>query len=200
MDKEDLAIAQELMKERAISPDEAFLRALSPNQKTLLLDKDNNSLPWLPLEQEPPLDYLAFALWRDAGPSRPDISPKNSLAKRWNWHYRAALFDQNSTLSATEGLCTAEQALKSEREIIYVAIQTIKNELAKFAKQSAQSSQPVMTPEAMIGALEKLVKLERLVNGLSTENVSVRTGNDYSRLTDEEFAALEILEEKTRTL
>jgi len=62
--------------------------------------------------------------------------------------------------------------------------------------QSDSSSQPIVSLESLVGMLEKLVKLERLLNGESTDNISVRGAVDLTNLSDEQLASLAEMSEK----
>jgi hypothetical protein len=160
------------------------------------LEADGSPVPWLPLPKEPPLDYICFQWWRDAGPTRPRLRDRDRRAAKWNWSVRAAMYDEWTSTHPQDTLTTAEDMRKGHLASIRIGGHLIKTELAKYAVQSDSSSQPIVSLESLVGMLEKLVKLERLLNGESTDNISVRGAVDLTNLSDEQLASLAEMSEK----
>jgi hypothetical protein len=87
------------------------------------------------------------------------------------------------------------------------ALQMVKRlamvELSKLLAAAETSPQPSMTLREISLALGRAIQLERLLDGQSTENVSVRTGSEqqddpYQGLTEDEFAIVAGIEMQRR--
>jgi hypothetical protein len=163
------------------------------------VEADGRPVPWLPLPSEPPLDYLCFHWWCQAGPARPKLRDKDRRALKWAWSARAEAFDLWTQDHPADALATPEDMRRGHLASIRIGGHLIKTELAKYAVQSDTSSQPIATLDSLVAMLEKLVKLERLLNGESTANVSVRGQVDLSKLSDEQLTQLAALSEATGT-
>ena len=192
----DMSSSQFLTSLKAPPIDPTIRKAVGLAKTPLedILDADGRTVPWLPLQDEPPLDYQLFRNWLDVGPSRPKLKKADKRAELWCWSDRARLYDDWHADNPAEIVATPSQMLQKAKATVAITFGMIQNELAKHAALSASTTQPVTTLESLVNIAEKIIKLERLINGQSTENVEV--SHKYDQLTDEELAVLDELEKK----
>lgn len=121
------------------------------------------------------------------------------ILKRWHetysWEGRAKAYDLY--IAQVKGAALARRSsLYQEAQTDLAAICAI--EASRLLKAAKDPSAPPMAGKDLVKMLETLVKLDRLNQGLSTDNVAVAT-QDMSKLSDAEADLMHALLLKTGT-
>lgn len=148
--------------------------------------------------------FKAFCTYRDQIPPRRfrGLGPTATIAEWYRdhgWRERIAAYDAwlDSIMlrEREEALKKAARNQGTEHALLLVeAREFLGLELAKFLKTSKEHEIQNLRPHEMIRLLEQVIKLERLVQGETTENVSQQV--DLSKLSVEELRQLEALHRK----
>lgn len=143
---------------------------------------------WGPQEGESAAEYAAFVLWR----ASETATPRHKLAKSQFWADR-----KQAWLEACGGVLAMSQEArdKTTLDALHVAKTLAQADLSKHLAAALQNSYPSTSAKDAVRILKDATILERLVGGLSTENVDVR---DYAKLSDKDLAMLLELDEKAK--
>jgi len=182
---------------------------------------ENKLNPWERTPDESDDQWLAFEAFRDmaypegiAGQFKP--RRLRELADRFGWHptqltkwggmngwhVRAAAFDRHvDALKMKSRVKEIDIVTGQHRRLIANLRIIVENEISKHADMSMQDIAAITTFEKAADVLERVVKLERLVFGSSTENVAHVEASEsevwhLERLTVEELEALETIRRK----
>lgn len=152
--------------------------------------------PWMAQPGETAQEYEAFRLWLDTQTE----APRTQLAKRMGWTNRKVAFD---VCLGPTSLGSPEARADNSRRALQMVKRLAMVELSKLLAAAETSPQPSMTLREISLALGRAIQLERLLDGQSTENVSVRTGAEqtddpYQGLTEDEFAIVAGIEMQRR--
>lgn len=151
----------------------------------LAVTQEGQALPWLPQPGEDAQAYEAFSLWLESGAELPRVE----LAARWAWRERKQAFVQQGLTS----LIPSEAMRKEASLRCTVALKrALFYEGAKLLAQAASNQHPTMSVRECTKALKDVVTLERLLDGLSTENVSLHLteADPFAGLTEDEQETL----------
>ncbi len=151
---------------------------------------------WERQRDEPPASFFAFKRWRDtnctftalAEDLDVSLSTIGSWSKDWGWKARKLEFDRFVDSGAAEAAkVTAETMaamhLTAAAQLREAGLRSIRRLL-----DQAEVDPGAFSASAAVRAISEGTKLERLTLGKPTE---ITEGPDYSRLSDEEFDALE---------
>ena len=166
------------------APQNAAEQALAIVAPTYL-DEDGHAAAWLPQPGEDAQSYAAFSLWLESGADVPPVQ----IAKNWAWVERRAAY---KAWGAT-GIVPSESMRKdASLRACTMFKQTLALEGAKLLAAAASNSHPTMSVRECTKALKDVVTLERLLDGLSTENVSLHLteADPFAGLTEDEQETL----------
>lgn len=141
--------------------------------------------PWAPHPDEDAQEFMAFTTWVESGLGE----PHHAVARKWAWGLRKAAW-QESLGTIPIGSQDARDA--NTLRAIQVGKAIIIAELIKILIATQRAGYPGMTLGEAARSLRHFVTLERLIGGLTTENVAV----DYSGLSDEDLAHLAAIRAK----
>jgi len=150
--------------------------------------------------------FESFRIFRDMGPGRtlarvaeqtgvplPTIKSRSSGHR---WLERVTAYDAH--LDRVRTTAVAEDAAsraKSSRDAVGLLGQSVLLELTKLLDDARKASFSAMKVRDLIKATDCLVRLQRLVDGESTENVAVRSVS-YENLSNEELNTLAAIADK----
>ena len=157
---------------------EVLLSAFDP----LALNASGQAQPWSPQPGETAAEYAAFQAWLLAD----TCCPKHPLAQRRGWETRKVA---TRALGVDYALASPEVFQKISAQCVQLSLQWGFNELSKHLHASQSAAHPSATMKDTVAIVKDMATLARLLQGLSTDNVSVRDGTeaDFSRLTDEQL-------------
>ena len=137
--------------------------------------------PWCPQPNETAQEYAAFQAWLLAD----TVCPKFGPALRFAWEQRKVA---TRALGADVALASPEVLQKISAQCVQLALQWSFNELSKHLAASASAAHPGATVKETVGIVKDMATMARLLQGLSTENVSLRDGKDDGEwMTDEQL-------------
>jgi hypothetical protein len=159
----------------------------------LALNAQGLAQPWCPQPNETAQEYAAFQAWLLAD----TVCPKFGPAVRFAWEQRKVA---TRALGADVVLASPEAFQRISAQCVQLALQWSFNELSKHLAASASAAHPGATMKETTSIVKDMATLARLLQGLSTENVSVRDGTEanYELLSDDELVQLMQLEAKAK--
>jgi hypothetical protein len=147
----------------------------------LALNVQGLAQPWCPQPNETAQEYAAFQAWLLAD----TVCPKFGPAVRFAWEQRKVA---TRALGADVVLASPEAFQRISAQCVQLALQWSFNELSKHLAASASVAHPGATMKETVGIVKDMATLARLLQGLSTENVSLRDGKDDGEwMTDEQL-------------
>ena len=151
--------------------------------------------PWEPQPRETAAEYVAFQAWLLSDTA----CPSHPLARRMAWEQRMVAYKACGEALARS---TPEVLAAMSSRCVHMALMWGMSEMAKHASAGATNPQPSSTMKEAMTVVKDAAMLARLLQGLSTANVSVRDGTetefDLTRLTDDELAQMAVLEAKAK--
>ena len=147
----------------------------------LALNAQGLAQPWCPQPNETAQEYAAFQAWLLAD----TVCPKFGPAVRFAWEQRKVA---TRALGADVVLASPEAFQRISAQCVQLALQWSFNELSKHLAASASAAHPGATMKETVGIVKDMATLARLLQGLSTENLSMRDGKDNGEwMTDEQL-------------
>ena len=147
----------------------------------LALNAQGLAQPWCPQPSETAQEYAAFQAWLLAD----TVCPKFGPAVRFAWEQRKVA---TRALGADVVLASPETFQRISAQCVQLALQWSFNELSKHLAASASAAHPGATMKETVGIVKDMATMARLLQGLSTENVSMRgVLDDGEWLTDEQL-------------
>ena len=143
--------------------------------------------PWGPQESEDIREYLAFWEWLQTGAA----VPKTALAVRNRWSERAAAYAASGALDV-QGQARRD---KHSLEVVQIAKTLAHMILAKHLMAERTQDHPGASLRDAMNQLKAAVMLERLLQGQSTDNVSVHVTEipSLENLSDAEMSQISAL-------
>ncbi len=168
------------------------------------LAKDRDIWDRQPKESGPA--WEAFTVYRDLDIGRTlaaaaahlhkSVTVVGGWSSRFSWRERVAALeaakDKAIQDGAMEGLkAMAKRHMAQSRELQNFA----RGQLRKLETQAAKDPRPIVGAKAVIAALERGAKLDRLVRDQSTENVGGAAALDLSKLSAKQLKELKALQD-----
>ena len=137
--------------------------------------------PWERQPGEPDKAFRAFTIFRDLPPEDRSLrrvaerlgqkSISSSLAQRWYWRERVALWDEEQDKRRREALLReSEDAAVYHAKIARRAAQLVEKKIGYLEEDDGAVKG--MSVRDMVSLMESAVKLERLSRSMSTDNVA----------------------------
>lgn len=150
---------------------------------------------WDRQDKEPENAWEAFVKYRDRGPGRSltrmqfplgsTPQQRHEWANTWAWFIRVAEYDKHlDSVRLAEKEARIQEEEKdygdARKRALTAAFAVAENELRKWEESSFASDMPIKSDPTLIKLFSEVVKLSRLEEGKTTENIQTR--DDYSDL------------------
>jgi len=167
-------------------------------------------VPWERQPGEPDICFTQFRYYRDMplprkilGVRDGSTADKWEWSSKWSWVSRATAYDDHiSTLAIKEREETVKQQARDigaeHMKILHGLREVLERETGKWMarlRTSENSTEPTMKPNELLKLADTVIKLERLVQGETTENIGAPK-TDLSALSPEELSQLLALYKK----
>jgi hypothetical protein len=147
--------------------------------------------PWEPQPNETASEYVAFNAWLLTD----SPTPNHPIARRRAWEQRRVAYEASGSALAQ---ATPEVLAALSVRCVHLALVWGLAELSKHVANSAQTPQPGATMGDTVRIVKDAAMLARLLQGLSTENVSLHT-EDLSTFSESELLTYAALNQKAQT-
>ena len=137
--------------------------------------------PWCPQPNETAQEYVAFLSWTLGD----TVCPKRGIASKFAWEQRKVAM---RAMGADFALASPEVLQKISAQCVQLGLMWCFSEISKHVAAGASAAHPGATMKETAAIFKDLATMARLLQGLSTENVSMRDGKDDGEwMTDEQL-------------
>lgn len=151
---------------------------------------------WERQRDEPPQCWFAFKRWRDTNCTYAalaedcDVSPPTIArwAADWSWKVRKLAYDRYVDSGSAEAAKVTAETMAAMHLTAAAQLREAGLRSLRRLLDQAEVDPGAISASAAVRAVSEGTRLERLTLGKPTD---ITEGPDYSRLTDEEFDALE---------
>jgi hypothetical protein len=159
----------------------ALPEAPSDTFDPLALNAQGLAQPWCPQPNETAQEYVAFQAWLLSD----TVCPKFGPAVRFAWEQRKVA---TRALGADVVLASPEVLQKISTQCVQLGLQWCFSEISKHVAAGASAAHPGATMKEATAIFKDMATMARLLQGLSTENLSMRDGKDDGEwMTDEQL-------------